>query len=167
MVLAVLWINQLFSTMKTLRSFFLMTLLLSFCWVQDAYSQGRGNQKQKHGKVYHKQVSAGPKYKSRGGGPPPWAPAHGYRAKNHVFFPDYHLFYDARRGGYVYWQSGGWMFSPGLPSFMASVDLGRARLQLMGDIPLTKRPELYYSNYHSRFPARQMQINVNIPVIIR
>ncbi|WP_276131712.1 hypothetical protein [Polluticoccus soli] len=97
------------------------------------------------------------------GGPPPWAPAHGYRAKQHVYFPDYRFFYDPYRGGYSYWQNNGWVFSPTVPGFLGGVDLGKARIQLLGDVPLATHPELYYNRYSQMYPARPINISVPIP----
>jgi len=97
------------------------------------------------------------------GGPPPWAPAHGYRAKQHAYFPDYYTFYDANRNGYVYWNNSGWTFSRNVPSFLSGVNLGTSRLELLNDIPLTVHPETYYSRYNSTYPARTVTISVPIP----
>src|SRR5690606_20180022 len=74
-------------------------------------------------------------------GPPSWAPAHGYRAKSHVYFRDYYTFYDPYRGGYVYRHNNGWRFSRSVPAFLVNVDLGRARVQYLTDVPLNQRPE--------------------------
>lgn len=104
------------------------------------------------------------------GGPPPWAPAHGYRAKHHVYFRDYYTFYDPYRDGYVYWYEDDWVFSRSVPSFMADVDLGSARIQLMGDIPLSRRPEYYFDRYAGRYPRDpgiQLNIELFAPLSIR
>lgn len=98
------------------------------------------------------------------GGPPPWAPAHGYRAKQHAYFPDYYTFYDANRDGYVYWNNGQWMFSRSVPAFLSGVDLGIARLQLLTDIPLATQPETYYRRYSSAYPAQRVTITVPVPM---
>lgn len=136
----------------------------------DADAQGKGKGKSKgHGKHSY---SKGPKKSGTvytrtrvKGGPPPWAPAHGYRAKQHVYFPDYYTFYDPRRSGYVYWNNNAWSFSPTLPSFLAQVDLGRARIQIMGDIPLTTRPETHYRDYYRLYPPQPVGVVVPVPVI--
>lgn len=94
-------------------------------------------------------------------GPPSWAPAHGYRAKHHVYFRDYQTFYDPHRGGYVYRSNNGWRFSRNVPSFMVGVDLGRARVQLLTDLPLNRQPERYYARYAKRYP-RDSKVRVNI-----
>lgn len=97
------------------------------------------------------------------GGPPPWAPAHGYRAKQHVYFPDYRFFYDPHRGGYSYWQNNSWAFSPTIPSYMSGIDLGKVRIQLLNSVPLTTRPELYYNRYSNLYPARTVNITIPVP----
>ena len=135
---------------------------------KSSFGQGRGHNKQ--GKQYKKEYKAYKKgYKqgyhqshSRRGGPPAWAPAHGYRAQNHVYFRDYYTFYDARRNGYVYWDNNAWRFSSSVPSFMANVDLGRARIQILGDIPLASVPEPNFNRYYGMYPPNP-SININIP----
>ena len=98
----------------------------------------------------------------RGGGPPPWAPAHGYRAKQHVYFPDYYTYFDPRRNGYVYWGNNDWIFTPKLPSFLSGVDLGGARMQLL-PLPLTSLPQLNFNDNARSFPARKVDIPIPIP----
>lgn len=60
-------------------------------------------------------------------GPPPWAPAHGYRAKTrHIYFPQYNMYYDTYRGNYLYLSGRNWTVSAALPSIYVGVNLGRA-----------------------------------------
>lgn len=80
-------------------------------------------------------------------GPPPWARAHGYNNRHHVYFTDYHTFYDPYRGGYVYLDGGNWSFSAQIPSFMVNVNLGNARVRVLNTIPVTRRPEVFYYDY--------------------
>ncbi|MDD4777185.1 MAG: hypothetical protein PHV53_02735 [Fermentimonas sp.] len=80
-------------------------------------------------------------------GPPPWAKAHGYDARHHIYFSDYRTFYDPYRGGYVYINGGNWSFSADIPSFLINVDLGRARTRVLRDIPLNRHPEDFYDDY--------------------
>lgn len=94
-------------------------------------------------------------------GPPAWAPAHGYRAKNHVYFRDYHTFYDPYRDGYVYRRNKKWIFSRNVPTFLVGVNLGSARINLIQDIPVNTRPEQYYSRYASQYP-RDPKIQINL-----
>ena len=49
--------------------------------------------------------------------PPPWAPAHGRRAKHHYrYYPDVSVYFDAARGVYFYLSGGAWRTSVRLPS---------------------------------------------------
>ena len=51
------------------------------------------------------------------GGPPPWAPAHGYRAKHtYRYYPSSRVYYDRKRGLYFYYENGQWRVSVSLPS---------------------------------------------------
>lgn len=83
---------------------------------------------------------------------PGWARHHNYNFQRHVYFPDYYTYYDPYRGGYTYWYNNSWMFSQALPQFLMGVDLGRARIQMIGDIPVTTGPERYYQRYARRYP---------------
>ncbi len=127
-------------------------------------------QQEKERKAYNKYVEK--QYKNNGrnytyvnvakrNGPPAWAPAHGYRAKNHVYFRDYQTFYDPYREGYVYRRNNKWVFSRSVPTFLVGVNLGNARMNLITDIPVNRRPEQYYSRYANRYP-RDSRIQVNI-----
>jgi hypothetical protein len=51
------------------------------------------------------------------GGPPPWAPAHGYRAKHRYrYYPSSRVYYDEGRRTYFYYSNGRWQVSVSLPS---------------------------------------------------
>lgn len=52
----------------------------------------------------------------RGGGPPPWAPANGYRAKTqHVYFPSLNVYFDVHRNMYYFLSGDRWVISHRLP----------------------------------------------------
>lgn len=131
------------------------------------YEHGHGRKKDKHYKKHYNKphrIDRRHAYYDRSHHRSPyWSRAHRYRMNRHVYFPDYYTFYDAQRAGYVYWHNNAWLFSPTVPSFMANVDLGAARIQLMGDLPLSSRPEMYWGRYHRSYPARG-SININIPL---
>lgn len=60
-------------------------------------------------------------------GPPPWAPAHGYRNNTrHIYFPQYNMYYDMNRSSYLYLNGGNWEVSATLPNIFVGVNLGRA-----------------------------------------
>ena len=73
------------------------------------------------------------------GGPPPWAPAHGYRAKTrHVYFPEHNFYYDVQKGVYIYLNGRNWQVGVNLPFAFADVNLRRAakvELDLQLDTP--------------------------------
>lgn len=150
---------------------------LSFTTVTDADAQGRGRGNghgNHHGNGYYKNDRK--VYKQtrktvvvretyRRGGPPRWAPAHGYRMKQHVYFPDYYAYYDPRRNGYVYWNNNAWIFTSSIPPYMSGVDLNRARMQVISDIPLTTRPEANWRRYYNAYPpSGRVNININLPL---
>jgi hypothetical protein len=50
-------------------------------------------------------------------GPPPWAPAHGYRAKyKYHYYPSSRVYYDTGRRIYFYYNNGDWRVSVSLPN---------------------------------------------------
>lgn len=52
----------------------------------------------------------------RRGGPPPWAPAHGYRAKfRYHYYPSSYVYFDVDRGIYFYRSGEEWVSSARLP----------------------------------------------------
>lgn len=60
------------------------------------------------------------------GGPPPWAPAHGQRAKHQYrYYPAGCVYQDVSRGVYFYRDSGQWRVSVNLPAAI-TVDLGNS-----------------------------------------
>ncbi|MGC4042125.1 MAG: hypothetical protein QM710_15385 [Flavobacterium sp.] len=60
-------------------------------------------------------------------GPPPWAPAHGYRAQTrHIYFPQYNMYYDMNRSSYLYLNGGQWTVSASVPNIYVGINLGRA-----------------------------------------
>ncbi|MFZ5775409.1 MAG: hypothetical protein ACOY3Z_08010, partial [Thermodesulfobacteriota bacterium] len=52
-------------------------------------------------------------------GPPPHAPAHGYRRKAaYRYYPDSHVYFDAGRRLYFYLDGGSWRSNSSLPAFL-------------------------------------------------
>ncbi|WP_130734526.1 hypothetical protein [Flavobacterium sp. J27] len=99
------------SPLKTKKLLAIFALLLLFSVPQDLFSQG----------------------------PPPWAPAHGYRAKTkHIYFPDQNFYYDIEKGVYLYLNNGNWSVSVSVPSIFGSINLNTARkveLEIGGHTP--------------------------------
>lgn len=92
----------------------------------------------------------------------PWANRHHYNYHRHVYFPDYHAFYDARRHGYVYRNRGRWIFSQAVPSFMVGLNWNNVRLQYLQGVPVTSYPQNYYDTYSNRYPAVSFNLNLNL-----
>src|SRR6266542_2137431 len=54
------------------------------------------------------------------GGPPPWAPAHGYRAKHvYQYYPQSEVYFDIYTRNYFYMSGGIWQDSVSLPPTMS------------------------------------------------
>ncbi|MBB5017706.1 hypothetical protein HNQ59_000975 [Chitinivorax tropicus] len=51
------------------------------------------------------------------GAPPPWAPAHGHRAKQHqyVYYPERQVYYEAERQLWFWLDGGSWQIGAKLP----------------------------------------------------
>jgi hypothetical protein len=92
----------------------------------------------------------GPYYEDhkQGGGPPPWAPAHGKRAKyNYQYYPSTQIYYDSGRSIYFYFNNGEWQASTRLP--------GQIQLGSGNKITLamnTDKPYQYHSQVIKRYP---------------
>lgn len=84
----------------------------------------------------------------RSGGPPPWAPAHGYRAKKYRYYPSAQIYYDTDRGVYFYYRDGSWEVSASLPNrFRVRLSGGHVTLEMD-----TERPYEYHSEVVERYP---------------
>lgn len=110
---------------------FIIAITLGFK-SNDTLAQGKGKG---HAKV-----------KTNGGGPPSWAPAHGYRAKTrHVLFKDYDVYYDLERSVYISLNAGTWEVTAKLPTKLAGVNLGGA-VQIEIDVE-SDDPQRYYKQH--------------------
>ena len=86
-------------------------------------------------------------------GPPPWAPAHGYRAKHHYYYyPDSQVYFDAGRSLYFYFSGGGWQASVSLPSGI-QISAGEY-VSLDMDVD---RPYVYHSDVEKKYPPGQLK----------
>lgn len=88
--------------------------------------------------------------KSNGQGPPPWAPAHGFRAKTrHVYFPEYNFYFDIEKRVYIHFQAGKWTVSSDLPTKLNNINLRNAsKFELDIDID---NPQIYNGEHQMRF----------------
>jgi len=85
--------------------------------------------------------------------PPPWAPAHGYRAKHHYYYyPASHVYYDTDRKLYFYLEGENWRFGASLPAGI-HVDVGD-HVTLGMD---TDKPYEFHSDVVKEYPAIKEQ----------
>ncbi len=86
-------------------------------------------------------------------GPPPWAPAHGYRAKfRQIYYPQYNFYYDTYKHVYIYMGGHGWEINVSLPARYAHIDLNACRR-----VPLnidSDRPYIYNHDHMVRYGGR-------------
>ncbi|NIN01822.1 MAG: hypothetical protein GTO24_28100 [candidate division Zixibacteria bacterium] len=89
-----------------------------------------------------------PKPKS---GPPPWAPAHGRRAKyKYRYYPSHYVYYDVYRGVYFYIEGDGWRVSARLPSRIHLDYADYVYLEMK-----TAKPYEYFADHRAKYPPGQ------------
>ncbi len=93
----------------------------------------------------------------RQGGPPPHAPAHGYRRKySYRYYPDSHVYFDAGRGLYFYLSGSEWRMSASLP-YEFKVRLGHSvDIEMESDRPYTD-----FASHKSKYPPGQKKKKKN------
>ncbi|RMD57504.1 MAG: hypothetical protein D6828_03610 [Nitrospirae bacterium] len=80
-------------------------------------------------------------------GPPPWAPAHGYRAKYYYYYyPSAGVYYDVYRRLYFYYEDGRWRVSATLPTWIR-LDVHYVSLEMDTD-----KPYKFHSEVKKRYP---------------
>ena len=86
-------------------------------------------------------------------GPPPHAPAHGYRAKyKYHYYPDEHVYFDVSRGLYFYLEGDEWRVSASLPAHL-HVQLGDyVTVELDSDEPYS-----HFEHHKDKYPPGQMK----------
>ena len=81
-------------------------------------------------------------------GPPPWAPAHGYRAKHHYrYYPYSSVYFDTGRSLYFYYDGRNWQMSVSLPTWIR-IDINDYVTLEMG----TTKPYEYHPDVVKRYP---------------
>ena len=87
------------------------------------------------------------------GGPPPHAPAHGYRAKHRYrYYPSCRVYYDTGRRIYFYLQSDEWRASISLPNNLHF----RLGDYVTLDID-TDKPYVYSKKHKKKYPPGQLK----------
>ena len=118
----------------------------------DLFAQGKsqGKGKGNKGKGNDKMVIVGEKEKGKG--PPPWAPAHGYR-RRHVYFPDQKVYYDNTKGVYITMTNGKWEVSVEIPIALKGVDLKlAAKVEL--DLDNMDNPQVKFDEHLKLYPPK-------------
>ena len=110
---------------------FVVLLIVTFALPLETLGQGKGKPK----------------------GPPPWAPAHGYRTKTrHVYFPDNNFYFDVQKSVYIYFSGDKWQVGVKLPSLYAGIDLkGAVKVELELAID---SPQKYNSDHIVKYKAK-------------
>lgn len=81
-------------------------------------------------------------------GPPPWAPAHGRRAKyTYRYYPSASVYHDSRRGIWFYYEDGEWKIGANLPVHV-KVEAGEYVTVEMD----TDSPYLHHDSVSKRYP---------------
>jgi hypothetical protein len=84
-------------------------------------------------------------------GPPPHAPAYGYRAKHtYYYYPDSYVYFDVMKNVYFYYDGGDWRMSVSLPNEL--------RLGLGEHVTLnmdTNKPYAYFKQHKQAYPPGQ------------
>ncbi len=91
--------------------------------------------------------------KVRKGGPPPHAPAHGYRAKyTYRYYTSACIYFDASRKAYFYLEGNIWRMSLSLPQAI--------RLKLGGYVTIemdTDKPYTHFKEHKRKYPPGQLK----------
>ena len=120
------------------RSTYVMLLFLPFIWSCGSVSGG---------------FRWGGMEGTKAGGPPPHAPAHGYRAKYHYkYFPSAQVYFDASRNVYFFLDGNQWRMSVSLPD--------RLRLKIGEYVEIstdTDKPYEKFNVHKKKYPPGQLK----------
>ncbi len=98
-------------------------------------------------------LSKPPTYEPDRPGPPPWAPAHGHRAKyRYYYYPATYVYFDVGRSLYFYYQSDQWRVSASLPVGI-HIAVGEYVVLEMDD----DKPYKFHSDVAKRYPPGQQK----------
>lgn len=94
-----------------------------------------------------------PTYREPPPGPPPWAPAHGHRAKHRYrYYRSSHVYYDVGRKVYFHYIGGHWRVAVSLPAGIHIDVHDYVTLDME-----TSRPYEYHSEVIERYPPGRMK----------
>ena len=91
--------------------------------------------------------------KDKKNGPPPHAPAHGYRSKRqYKYYPSTSVYHDTNRGLYFYLSGSGWQIAASLPENL-KMRLGSSVTMEMD----TDKPYIYNDQHRKQYPPGQLK----------
>jgi hypothetical protein len=94
--------------------------------------------------------------KGKKNGPPPHAPAHGYRAKyKYRYYPSCSVYYDAYRKLYFYLEGPNWRISASLPHAIQVGLGGYVKIEMDAD-----KPYIHYDEHKHKYPPGQFKKKV-------
>ena len=86
-------------------------------------------------------------------GPPPWAPAHGYRRApvyHYYYYPSSYVYFDTGRNVFFYIEGGAWRFGPVLPPHVRINIREAVRMDLDTD-----RPHTHWDRHRQSYPPHR------------
>lgn len=96
--------------------------------------------------------------------PPPWAPAHGYRAKHeYIYYPSHQIYYEPARSLWFWLDGGDWRFGVDLPVYYRQYTRGGVTVVLDAERPYERHdyvvehyggPRRVEHHYHDSRPTR-------------
>jgi len=85
------------------------------------------------------------------GGPPPHAPAHGYRAKHaYDYYPEAYVYFDISRRLYFYLEDDKWRMSVSLPDSLQLKLSEHVTIEMDSDTPY-----IYFDSHKKKYPPGQ------------
>ncbi len=86
-------------------------------------------------------------------GPPPHAPAYGWRRKHvYRYYPSVHVYFDIERELYFYMDGGSWQTGASLPADI-HIDLGQAVVLSLD----TAEPYVQFGKHKSKYPPGKLK----------
>lgn len=87
------------------------------------------------------------------GAPPPWAPAHGNRAKHaYRYYPSSQIYFDTGKGLYFFLKNGAWTMAASLPGGIRISVNDFVTLEMDHDKPYT-----YHADVQKKYPPGQLK----------
>jgi len=140
---------------KIALSVIVLSSLMCFLSTEGASAQGKPHKGKSEKVKKVKNVTKVKKVKKvKKHGPPPWAPAHGYRKNTrHIYFPVQQTYFDIDRGVYISLQGGKWENSTSRPLSLKGVDLkvaAKIELDFSGE-----NPQSLFGEHKKKYPKNK------------